>query len=109
MDFSRLRRHISRPDFHKFQKEFEAAAAGLDGNALTSLRLLGAEAMEVLIESSPMLDKDLLIWFCRQYDAGNIEPTERLLVVLPSFSASWSRPPSAIDSRVLTGRRPSFK
>lgn len=82
LELSRLRRHISRPDFQRFQKEFEAAAAGLDGNALTSLRLLGAEAMEVLIESSPTLDNDLLIWFCRQYDAGNIEPTERLLVVL---------------------------
>lgn len=82
VDLSRLRRHIARPNFLRFQKEFEAAVTRQGGSPSHHLRLLGAEALEALIESSPKPDPDVLNWFFQQFRAGSIEPTERLLIVL---------------------------
>ena len=82
MEIAHLRRHIARPDFSSFQQEFEAAAGRLDEGSRTPLRLLGAEALEVFLESAPTPDGEVLAWFVRQFEAGNIEPTDRLVIVL---------------------------
>jgi hypothetical protein len=83
MPIGKLRQHIVRPDFAQFQAEFDGIVAGVDqGVARTELRILAADAFETLLESSPSPDPDLLVWFARHYQAGNIEPTERLLLLL---------------------------
>jgi Protein of unknown function (DUF2726) len=86
MPFAHLRQHIVRPDFSLFREGFDTAAGSADqGDRRAQLRILGAEAFEVLLESSPFPDPDLLIWFARHYEAGNIEPTDRLLVLLTKY------------------------
>jgi len=92
MPFAHLRQHIVRPDFSLFREGFDSAANSADrGDGHAELRILGAEAFESLLESSPLPDPDLVTWFARHYQAGNIEPTDRLLVLLTQYERKMTQ------------------
>ena len=44
-----------------------------------------------MLESSAFPDPDLMIWFARHYEAGNIEPTDRLLVLLTKYERTMTQ------------------
>ena len=117
MQLAHLRRHIGRPDFSLFRDGVRRGRQRrMDrGDARAELRILaGRRPLRSLLASpSPFPGPwTMLIWLARHYEAGNIEPTDRLLVLLtkarahddpdrPSGRASptWpDRPPSSSSS-----------
>jgi hypothetical protein len=82
---------IRTPDFPAFRVHFDACLQRpLSEAQRQRLRSAGADAFAALLDQAEQ-DMRLLVWFGRHYDAGNIDPTERLAARLARFRQGLSR------------------
>lgn len=92
MSLSKLRRHITRPDFDEFQARFDLALKRRPNDAeRAELRQIGAEAFQVLLESSPEPDKAHFNWFAAHLLADRIAATPAIQDLLHRYERSLRR------------------
>lgn len=82
---------VRTPDFVAFRELFDGCLQRpLSEAQRQRLRSAGADAFAKLLDTAEQ-DRELLLWFAKHYDAGNIEATERLAERLARYRQGIKR------------------